>query len=145
MIYKDISSGGQGTSFASHHADVSLPAVTLTRVNRAALIRAAAQLAVVASLVVLAVLNISVKGWTEVEDGALWVLNGNDVVASVVAEGTPAADAGLKAGDVLLKVGDRDIHSPRDVVSVLHGTGAGAVLQYVVVRNGTPGSAPDLI
>ena len=32
-----------------------------------------AQLAVVVGLVVLAVMNISVKGWTEMEDGVLWV------------------------------------------------------------------------
>ena len=66
--------------------------------------RVVAQLAVVIGLVVLAALNISVKGWTEMEDGVLWVGNGSDVVASVVAADSPASRAGIKPGDLLLRI-----------------------------------------
>ena len=90
-------------------------------------------------------MNISVKGWTEMEDGVLWVPNGNDVTASVVAEGSPGSLSGLRAGDVLLKVGGRVIATPADVVSVLHGARAGAVLDYVVVRQGASNGAPDFV
>ena len=69
--------------------------------NKAALVRVMAQLAVVVGLAVLAVMNISVKGWTEMEDGVLWVSNGSDVVASIVAEDSPASRAGIKPGDFL--------------------------------------------
>ena len=33
------------------------------------------------------------------EDGVLWVPNGNDVTASVVADGLAGEPAGLRAGD----------------------------------------------
>jgi PAS domain S-box-containing protein len=122
-----------------------LPAASLPRVSRSALLRAVAQLAVVACLVVLAALNISVKGWTEMEDGVLWVANGNDVMASVIAEGSPGAAAGLRPGDLVLKIGDRQILTPNDVVSVLHSTGSGTALDYVVVRHGAAGTDPDLL
>jgi PAS domain S-box-containing protein len=145
MIYRDIRGARQGTSFASHDAELSLPAAILPRVSRGPLLRAAAQLAVVAALVVLAVLNISVKGWTELEDGALWVSTGSDVMASAVAEGSPASAAGLRPGDILLKVGERQVVSPSDVVSVLHAARPGNTLDYVIVRHGAPGGAPDMV
>ena len=81
-------------------------------VNKTALVRVAAQLAVVAGLVVLAALNIRVKGWTEMEDGVLWVGNGSDVVASVVADDSPASRAGIKPGDVLLRIDQKLVQLP---------------------------------
>ena len=65
-----------------------------------------AQLAVVIGLArVSAALNISVRAqWTEMEDGVLWVGNGGDVAASVVAPDSPASRAGIKPGDLLLAI-----------------------------------------
>ena len=105
MIYRRSVVVRQGTSFASHGADSSVSMLqSPSLVNRTALVRVAAQLAVVVGLVVLAALNISVKRWTEMEDGVLWVGNGSDVVASVVADDSPASRAGIKPGDVLLRI-----------------------------------------
>ena len=103
-------------------------------VNKAALVRVVAQLAVVIGLVVLAALNISVKGWTEMEDGVLWVGNGSDVVASVVADDSPASRAGIKPGDVLLRIDQKPVQHPADVVESLHASTAGSRLEYVVLR-----------
>ena len=145
MIYPDLPPAGQGTSFASHRADLSLPSTSLSaRVKRSALARVVAQLAVVAGLVVLAALNIPARGWTEMEDGVLWESNGGDVLAGAVAENSPASRAGIRAGDTLLRVDNRLIAGPGDVVHALHAARAGSVLQYVLVRQGGQ-SDPQLI
>ena len=113
MIYRDFPVGPQGTSFASQRTDSLVSIVpSYARLGRRALIRVAAHLAVVACLAVLAILNISVKGWTEVQDGVLWKSNGSDVLRSEVADGSPASQAGLKAGDALLSIDGRLIETP---------------------------------
>ncbi len=104
--------------------------------NRRALVRIAAQLAVVAGLVVLAILNIRAKNWTEMEDGVLWVSNGSDVVASVVADDSPASRAGIKPGDVLMRIDQKLVQQPSDVVDSLHHSSAGSRLEYIIVRQG---------
>ena len=103
-------------------------------VNKSALARVVAQLAVVIGLVVLAALNISVKGWTEMEDGVLWASNGGDVFASIIAEDSPASRAGIKPGDILLKIDQTPIHHPADVVEQLHASTSGSRLDYTVLR-----------
>ena len=52
-----------------------------------------------AGLVVLAVAQHLVPRLDREDDGVLWESNGNDVIASVVAEGSPAARAGIRPGD----------------------------------------------
>jgi two-component system NtrC family sensor kinase len=138
--------GRQGTSFASIDAELPLSTATSTpRIDRGALIRALLQLAVVASLVVLAVLNISVKGWTEMEDGVLWSARGNDVVATVVAEDSPGQRAGLRPGDAVIRIGERHVLSPADVVDVLHASRADTPLDYVIVRPDSQGGESAMI
>ena len=135
MIYRRSVGVRQGTSFALHAPDLSVPMFpSSSSSNRHALVSIAAQLAVVAALVVLGVWNISVKGWTEMEDGALWTSNGSDVVASVVAEDSPASRAGIKPGDVLLQIDKEQVHQPSDVIAALHRSTAGTRLEYVIVR-----------
>jgi two-component system, NtrC family, sensor kinase len=135
MIYRSSIDVKQGTSFALQQTDSSVSTLELrSPVNKPALLRLVAQLAVVIGLVVLAAMNISLRGWNEVEDGVLWVANGSDVTASVVAEGTPASRAGIKPGDVLLKVDSKQIVHLRDVKDVLHASRAGQSLQYVISR-----------
>jgi two-component system NtrC family sensor kinase len=96
----------------------------------------AVQLAVVACLIVLAALNISTRAWTEADDGALWVENGSDVIASVVASPSPASRAGILPGDKLLKIDDRLINGRADIVAVLHSASPSIPLQYVLIRQG---------
>ncbi len=135
MIYRRSVVVRQGTSFASQGADSSVPTLQFrSPVNKSALLRVMAQLAVVVGLVVLAVLNISVKGWTEMEDGVLWVSNGSDVVASIVAEDSPASRAGIKPGDQLLRIDQKPVHQPADVFESLHESTSGSRLDYTVVR-----------
>ena len=75
MIYRRSLVVRQGTSFASQQADSPVSTLQFrSPVNKSALARVVAQLAVVICLVVLAALNISVKGWTEMEDGVLWAV-----------------------------------------------------------------------
>ena len=103
-------------------------------VDRTALMRVVAQLAVVIALVVLAALNISRERWTEMEDGALWEGNGVEVVASVVTPDSPASRAGIKPGDKLLKIDAKLVDHPDDVVEALHASTSGSRLEYVVLR-----------
>ena len=96
-------------------------------------------MAVAAVFVCLAILNIAVvKTWRpELEDGVLWAQSGTDVIASEVADGLAAADAGLQAGDVLLRIRDKDIESLEDVRTALHRSQDGNPVPYVVVRRAT--------
>jgi two-component system, NtrC family, sensor kinase len=145
MIYRDIPIDRQGTSFALQAADLSVPIVpSYPHVGRRALIRVAAQLAVVVCLVVLAAMNISIKGWTEMDDGVLWASSGSYVTARVVDDDSPAQRAGLKPGDTLLSINGRLVESPDDVVDVLHRSSAGDTLKYVLLRQGTHGDG-DLL
>src|ERR1700752_2705663 len=137
MIYRSSLEVRQGTSFASHGWDPSVPMFPSTSpFNKAALMRATAQLAVVAALVALAVMNMRVKNWTEMEDGVLWVSNGSDVVASVVDDDSPASRAGLKRGDAVLRIDNKLVQHPSDVVDTLHQSTAGSRLEYVIARQG---------
>lgn len=62
------------------------------------------------------------------------VEDGGALVASV-REGSPAADAGLRAGDVIVRVGDRDVDGPADVARAVRRSEAGPV-SVELVRDG---------
>ncbi len=92
---------------------------------------------VVASLLCLGVANIVTRAsFREAEDGVLWVQGQEGVVASEIAEGTPAASVGLSRGDVLLAIDDRPIQDVADVVNALHSSHEGAAARYTVLRLG---------
>jgi PAS domain S-box-containing protein len=98
-------------------------------------VRLAAQAAVVVALLCLAVANIAVRSsWTEMEDGVLWVVEGDQVTAREVAEGSPAERASLRAGDVLLAIDGRPIETTKEVDAALHGARRGDALTYMVLR-----------
>ncbi len=98
-------------------------------------LRLAAQSAVVVLLICLAVANITVRRtWTEMEDGVLWVSEGDQVVARAVAEGSPAERAALQTGDILLRINGRPIESVPQVTTVLHAARRGDSLTYDVLR-----------
>jgi two-component system, NtrC family, sensor kinase len=97
--------------------------------------RLAAQSAVVVLLLCLAVANITVRRtWSEMEDGVLWVSEGDQVAARAVAEGSPAERATLYPGDILLQINGRPIESVQQVINILHGTRRGDSLTYDVLR-----------
>lgn len=57
------------------------------------------------------------------------------VVSHLFAE-TPAASSGIQPGDVVLKIGKREIHSPRDVMDASFFSKVGEKLPVVVLREG---------
>jgi S1-C subfamily serine protease len=57
---------------------------------------------------------------------------------SDVRPGSPAAKAGLKAGDVMIKFGDQPIKNLYDFTAVLRGSKVGDVVDVTVLRDGKP-------
>jgi len=62
--------------------------------------------------------------------------NGGAQVQSV-ASGSPAASAGIKEGDVIVKVGDRTIATSEDLVGAIQSSSPGTKMDLTVVRNGS--------
>ena len=93
---------------------------------------------IAAFLLSLGAANIAVRAtWNEVEDGALWILSGSDVVARAVADDSPASRAGVQPGDALLAIDGRPVASVNDVVQAMHRGRAGQQLRYTVFHSGS--------
>lgn len=75
-------------------------------------------------------LNDQLGGYFGVKDGA------GVLVTEVVAD-SPAARAGLQAGDVIVKVGDQEVASPDALHEAMAGTKAGDELTVQVLRKGS--------
>src|ERR1039458_8834301 len=58
--------------------------------------------------------------------------NGNGVLVRSVEKGSRAEKAGLRAGDVITKVGDQSIHDTSDFTHALHSRSAGSVSVGVI-------------
>lgn len=56
------------------------------------------------------------------------------VLVRSVSKGTPAEKAGLKAGDVIIRVNDKSVESPSDVAMVLRERGDKKTVTVVVMR-----------
>jgi len=94
-------------------------------------------LVVVAVLLWLGIANIVARAtFEELEDGVLWQRRPDGVVAAEIAPGTPAADVGLRRGDLLLAIDDRPVEDVSDVVEALHAAAPGARPRYTVLRLG---------
>jgi S1-C subfamily serine protease len=65
----------------------------------------------------------------------------NGVKFSDVKPGSPAAKAGLKAGDVLVQFGDRPIKNLYDFTDALRRSKVGDVVEVQVLREGKPVNA----
>jgi len=64
------------------------------------------------------------------------VKNGEGVLVASVTDDSGAAKAGLKAGDVIVRIGDSDVDSPADLHDVMGGTEAGQEIEVQARRNG---------
>jgi Peptidase family M28/PDZ domain len=64
--------------------------------------------------------------------------NKDGVKFSDVRPGSPAAKAGLKAGDVLTQFGDKVIHNLYDFTDALRRSKVGDVVEVTVLRDGKP-------
>src|SRR5947207_2129175 len=95
-------------------------------------------LAVVGMLLVLGVANIALRAQAhQVEDGVLWADRAEGTTVSEIADGSPAARAGLQRGDILLAVNGVPVERRADVIEYQHTGVAGMKLSYTVVRLGT--------
>lgn len=56
------------------------------------------------------------------------------VLVRSVGENTPAEKAGFRAGDVILRVGDEEVTTPREVTDALRGQGPGE-LAITIMRD----------
>ena len=97
--------------------------------------RALLAVGVVAALLCLAIANAVVRAnGGGVEDGVHWRESAGGLVAAGVAPDSPAALAGIEAGDVLLTVAGEPIESYADLLRVLHPIAAGTRLDYAFLR-----------
>ena len=74
----------------------------------------------------------SIPDFGEVKDGVRF---------SDVRPGSPAAKAGLKAGDILVQFGDKPIHNLYDFTDALRRSKVGEVVEVKVLRDGKPVTA----
>ena len=70
------------------------------------------------------------------DDGAVWVDRGHRVEALHIDPDGPAAKAGLKNGDTLLKISGAATIKAIDVPQILARVGAWNKAQYIATRNG---------
>ncbi len=58
------------------------------------------------------------------------------VLLADVGRGSPAHEAGLRSGDILVKIGEHEIKNMRDLIVALSGNSVGEVLKMHLLRNG---------
>ena len=97
--------------------------------------RALLAVGVVAALLCLAIANaVARANGRGVDDGALWRDGADGLIASAVAEDSPAALAGIVSGDVLLAVGNEPVERHADLRRVLRSVPEGALVDYTLLR-----------
>jgi S1-C subfamily serine protease len=92
-------------------------------------------LAVALLLASLGVYNIVLKAtWTLLDDGVFWRDAGEGVVAGRVAAGGPAAQAGVRLGDVLLALDGEEVLAAAEVQRMLdrRPTGSHVIFRVLV-------------
>ena len=62
---------------------------------------------------------------------------GNGAYVARVMPDAPGAKAGIRAGDVVVAVGDRPVHDPDDVIQAVQATPVGEKVPLTVLRKGT--------
>ena len=60
----------------------------------------------------------------------------NGVVVTSVFEGDPAHQAGLKVGDIILKIGGADVDSPNTLIRIIGTITPGQTINLDILRNG---------
>jgi PAS domain S-box-containing protein len=118
---------------SGHHSTTRTAPGTWVRWGRPAL-----PILVVSVLLCLGLANIAARAtWRELEDGVLWRLTAEGVIADEIAPETPAARVGLRRGDLLLAIDDRPVQQVADVVAALHTADEGASVRYTMLRLGS--------
>jgi S1-C subfamily serine protease len=57
------------------------------------------------------------------------------VLVRAVIKGSAAEKAGLKAGDVITKIGDSKVSNPRDISNALRGMSSGKTFTVTIMRD----------
>src|SRR5262245_40138335 len=129
--------GGRLGSTSQDHVEVGTAVVTPSESPWLAWGRSLGALAVVAVLLGLGIANIAIRAeWRPVEDGALWSSRAEGVTVVEVAPGSPAAEAGLVRGDVLVAIDGAPVRTRDDVVRRHARASEGALLTYALNRAG---------
>lgn len=81
-------------------------------------------------------LGVQIKPLSEDAANVLGREAGKGVVIESVAADSPAAEAGLKPGDVVLRFGDSDITELRDLTAAVAANAPGVAAQIEVLRRG---------
>src|SRR5581483_6366584 len=93
---------------------------------------------VVCGLLGLGIANIAARAtWHGVEDGVLWTVQPEGVVATDIATRTPAAAVGVQQGDILLAIDDHPVQQLSDIAQLLRSAQAGQTVRYTILRLGT--------
>ncbi len=66
------------------------------------------------------------------------VKHGEGVMVSEVFPGSPAADAGMQEGDVVVKFGERRVHGPHELQELVERVPLNSKQSLVVMRDGKP-------
>ncbi len=61
-------------------------------------------------------------------------VDGSRVQTTQIADGAPAADSGVKPGDIILQVGTKKVHEPEDVIDASFFITAGETVPITVAR-----------
>lgn len=81
-------------------------------------------------------LGVQIQDLSEQLSDYFKVKNGNGVLVSEVAENSPAEKAGLKAGDIITKVDDKDIENSGDLTLTIRGYEPETKVSISVIRDG---------
>lgn len=84
-----------------------------------------------------AVLGVKISPLSPAVAAAAGFIGSNGAFILEVIPGSPAEKAGIKAGDIIVRVGDRDIRAPVDVPSAMASVGPGIVIPVRVFRRGS--------
>ena len=87
-----------------------------------------------------------IRGWLGIEAAALTpelarengLQPGDGILITAVTEGSPAALAGFKRGDILLRVDDRTIRNPAHALTLIANSKPGTLLTLSGLRDGIP-------
>ena len=112
---------------------MSAPINDNLRVRLGAAVLALATLAAI----VFGIINFQQRAmFTAPDDGVSWIEKQSGVAAWHVSPNSPAANAGLRAGDQVLAINDSPIHSPIDVTKRLWRVGLWSIAHYTIERGG---------
>ncbi|MDW8353605.1 MAG: ATP-binding protein [Bryobacterales bacterium] len=79
------------------------------------------------------------------DDGVVWVDRNGRVEVLYLTPGGPAAKAGLRSGDALLRINGIRVHQATDVTKILVGLGAWSKARYGIHRRGVEVDVPVII